>query len=87
MSFDLIQIIIQGGSVGVSVLLIILVAKAFTAQSKSSAEKDVTLMKFMSNHDQHLIDALDKNSIAWMENAKALNNLANKINNKWENDH
>ena len=56
-----IQILIQGGAVGISLLLIWVV------------------YKLVSNHDQHMLESLDRNTLAWIENAKALQQLADKL--------
>ena len=56
-----IQAIIQGGAVGLSVLLIWVVYKLAT------------------NHDAHMLDALDRNTSAWSENTKALQKLVDVI--------
>ena len=35
--------------------------------------------KLVSNHDNHLLDALNKNTEAWVKNAEALTRLTDKL--------
>ena len=59
---NLIPTIIQGGAVGISILLIWVV------------------YKLVNNHDAHMMDALNRNTDAWVENAKAMAALTQKLN-------
>jgi len=38
--------------------------------------------KLATNHDKHMLDALDRNTSAWNENTKALQKLADVIEMK-----
>lgn len=58
---NIIQILIQGGAVGISLVLIWVV------------------YKLVSNHDEHLQSVVNKNTDAWVENAKALTKLTDKL--------
>lgn len=58
-----IQIIIQAGAVGISLVLI------------------WVIYKLVSNHDTHLLDALNRNTEAWVKNSEALTRLADKLDN------
>lgn len=55
------QILVQGGFAGTTILLIWVV------------------WKLVTNHDSHLLDALDRNTQAWLENAKALQQLVDSL--------
>lgn len=55
------NLLIQGGAVGISILLIFVV------------------YKLVSNHDKHLLDALERNTAAWNKNAEALTALSERI--------
>lgn len=37
------------------------------------------IQKLVTNHDKHLLDALNRNTDAWLENSKALTKLSDKI--------
>ena len=56
-----VESLVQGGAVGISVLLIWVVYKLVT------------------NHDSHLQGVVEKNTNAWIENAKALQKLTDKL--------
>ena len=58
-----VQTLVQGGAVGISILLIWVVYKLVT------------------NHDAHLLDALNRNTDAWIKNTAALTTLSDKIAN------
>lgn len=56
-----IQYLVEGGAVGIAVLLIWVVYKLVT------------------NHDSHMLDALNRNTDAWLKNAEALGRLSEKL--------
>lgn len=56
-----VQGLIQGGAIGISLLLIWVVYKLVT------------------NHDNHLLDALNRNTEAWNKNTEALTKLGERI--------
>lgn len=58
---QLVQLLIQGGAVGISLLLIWVVYKLVT------------------NHDAHLLNALERNTDSWNKNTEALTRLSDKL--------
>ena len=60
---SLISVIVQGGGIGLSAMLIWVV------------------WRLVSNHDAHLLDALNRNSEAWVKNMEALTRLTEKLEN------
>lgn len=63
METNIIQVIVQGGSVGLCILLIWVV------------------YKLVSNHDVHLLEALNRNTDAWSKNEIALTRLIDRLEN------
>lgn len=63
MDEQIIQMIVQGGGIGLCVLLI------------------WVIYKLVTNHDSHLLDALDRNTKAWSNNEIAITKLVDKLDN------
>jgi len=73
------KVLTEAGAIGVTIVVVVMLLLVIRGFQSRMCQKDGMIERLVTNHDEHLLSAIDRNTEAFTETSKSLQRLTDKI--------